>query len=122
MGREGICGWRPLAIGSCSTGRALLSAEGGASAINIVGTDSAMLTELAAGRRGSFDMSEEMGVRLMLSTEDIRRLRVIDTDAHVTEPADLWTSRLPKKWEDRIQACRGIQRQGCPTGGSVTTG
>jgi len=40
----------------------------------------------------------------MLSTEEIRRLRVIDTDAHVTEPADLWTSRLPKKWEDQIPA------------------
>src|SRR5260370_21715869 len=25
-------------------------------------------------------------------------LRVIDTDAHVTEPYDLWTSRLPQKY------------------------
>jgi len=28
-------------------------------------------------------------------------LRVIDTDTHVTEPPDLWTSRLPEKWGDR---------------------
>ncbi len=25
-------------------------------------------------------------------------VRVIDTDTHVVEPLDLWTSRLPKKW------------------------
>jgi predicted TIM-barrel fold metal-dependent hydrolase len=25
---------------------------------------------------------------------------IIDTDSHVTEPLDLWTSRLPKKWAD----------------------
>jgi predicted TIM-barrel fold metal-dependent hydrolase len=28
--------------------------------------------------------------------------RAIDTDAHVTEPPDLWTSRLPAKWGDAI--------------------
>ena len=26
---------------------------------------------------------------------------VIDADAHVTEPIDLWTSRLPAKYRDR---------------------
>lgn len=26
---------------------------------------------------------------------------VIDTDTHVTEPFDLWTSRLPSKWRDQ---------------------
>ena len=30
------------------------------------------------------------------------RFRVIDTDTHVTEPADLWTSRVPSKWRDRV--------------------
>lgn len=25
---------------------------------------------------------------------------VIDSDAHITEPPDLWTSRLPRKWHD----------------------
>src|SRR4051812_6427441 len=27
-------------------------------------------------------------------------IRVVDTDAHISEPADLWTSRLPSKWQD----------------------
>ena len=27
-------------------------------------------------------------------------VQVIDVDAHVSEPTDLWTSRLPKKWKD----------------------
>ena len=26
---------------------------------------------------------------------------IIDTDTHFTEPRDLWTSRLPKKWADQ---------------------
>jgi predicted TIM-barrel fold metal-dependent hydrolase len=28
-------------------------------------------------------------------------LSVIDTDTHLTEPPDLWTSRLPRKWADQ---------------------
>ena len=28
------------------------------------------------------------------------RHRAIDTDTHVTEPPDTWTSRLPRKWRD----------------------
>lgn len=28
------------------------------------------------------------------------RIPVIDTDSHVSEPPDLWTSRLPSKWAD----------------------
>src|SRR5262252_6633289 len=27
---------------------------------------------------------------------------VIDVDTHVTEPADLWTSRVAKKWRERV--------------------
>src|SRR4030088_1047102 len=27
-------------------------------------------------------------------------IRIIDTDTHVSEPADLWTSRLAKKWHE----------------------
>jgi predicted TIM-barrel fold metal-dependent hydrolase len=30
------------------------------------------------------------------------RYRVIDTDTHITEPADVWTSRVASKWGDRI--------------------
>ena len=31
-------------------------------------------------------------------TDWFDRIRVIDVDAHVTEPPDLWTSRVPSKW------------------------
>ena len=30
------------------------------------------------------------------------RYRVIDVDAHVTEPADLWTARVSSRWGDRV--------------------
>ena len=33
---------------------------------------------------------------------DIRDLRVIDVDSHITEPADLWTRRAPAKYADRV--------------------
>jgi predicted TIM-barrel fold metal-dependent hydrolase len=36
----------------------------------------------------------------MPGTIDVSTIPVIDADTHVTEPADLWTSRLPKKWAD----------------------
>tara|TARA_B100000029_G_scaffold60115_2_gene54117 strand:+ start:5268 stop:6446 length:1179 start_codon:yes stop_codon:yes gene_type:complete len=29
-------------------------------------------------------------------------LKVIDTDSHWSEPYDLWTSRAPAKWQDRV--------------------
>lgn len=34
--------------------------------------------------------------------EILSRLKIHDVDTHVTEPADLWTKRMPKKWGDRI--------------------
>jgi len=30
------------------------------------------------------------------------RYRVVDIDTHVTEPADVWTSRISRKWGDRV--------------------
>ena len=30
------------------------------------------------------------------------RYRVIDADAHVTEPADVWTARVSSRWGDRV--------------------
>ena len=33
-------------------------------------------------------------------------IRIIDTDTHVSEPEDLWTSRLPKKWGDLVPHVR----------------
>ena len=40
-------------------------------------------------------------------------LRVIDADTHYTEPYDLWTSRAPKGYEDRV--FRVEERNGVPT-------
>ena len=37
------------------------------------------------------------------------RIRVIDIDTHVTEPAGVWTDRLASKWGDRVPR---IQRMG----------
>jgi predicted TIM-barrel fold metal-dependent hydrolase len=33
---------------------------------------------------------------------DVDQYKVIDTDTHVIEPYDLWTSRLPRSWGDRV--------------------
>ncbi|HVX19103.1 MAG TPA: amidohydrolase family protein [Acidimicrobiales bacterium] len=39
----------------------------------------------------------------MLEPQDVDRFKVIDTDSHVIEPYDLWTSRLSvKKWGDKV--------------------
>jgi predicted TIM-barrel fold metal-dependent hydrolase len=38
-----------------------------------------------------------------LTSEALREIRVIDTDTHIMEPADLWTSRISvKKWGDLV--------------------
>ena len=29
-------------------------------------------------------------------------IRLIDTDSHIIEPPDLWTSRVPRKWRDDV--------------------
>ena len=33
---------------------------------------------------------------------EMEAVRVIDTDTHVSEPADLWTSRVPARWHDAV--------------------
>ena len=38
----------------------------------------------------------------MSSTLVATDLKVIDTDTHVSEPPDLWTSRVPAKWRDKV--------------------
>ncbi|MHB8576114.1 MAG: amidohydrolase family protein, partial [Dehalococcoidia bacterium] len=32
----------------------------------------------------------------------VERIRVIDSDTHVSEPEDLWTSRVPAKWGELV--------------------
>src|ERR1700727_905240 len=40
-------------------------------------------------------------------------LPIIDTDSHVSEPADLWTSRLSSsKWGDRVPHVQRDERSG----------
>ena len=34
--------------------------------------------------------------------ESIKGIKVVDVDTHLTEPADLWTSRAPAKFKDRV--------------------
>jgi predicted TIM-barrel fold metal-dependent hydrolase len=38
----------------------------------------------------------------MATTLDAPEVHVIDSDTHYTEPHDLWTSRAPAKWRDRV--------------------
>lgn len=49
-----------------------------------------------------------------MSAAIAERIKIIDTDTHVTEPGDLWTSRVSKKWGDlvphQIQSSRGRPR------------
>jgi predicted TIM-barrel fold metal-dependent hydrolase len=36
------------------------------------------------------------------ATEMLEGISVVDADTHLTEPHDLWTSRAPKQWVDRV--------------------
>jgi predicted TIM-barrel fold metal-dependent hydrolase len=36
------------------------------------------------------------------AADPLRGLRIVDADAHFTEPADLWTSRVPASMQDRV--------------------
>jgi len=39
--------------------------------------------------------------------------RPIDTDTHITEPPDVWTARVSKKWGDRVPHIRRVNEQDC---------
>lgn len=39
---------------------------------------------------------------------DLTGIRVIDCDAHFTEPADLWLARAPEAWKDRVPVQRTV--------------
>jgi hypothetical protein len=45
---------------------------------------------------------EKRGDRNRSTPRIFERFRVIDTDTHITEPRDVWTARVTKKWGDRI--------------------
>lgn len=40
-------------------------------------------------------------------------IKVIDADTHYTEPYDLWTSRAPAKWKDRVPQVKELDGQLC---------
>ena len=43
------------------------------------------------------------GVRPNVTDEQLARIPlIVDLDAHLVEPPDLWTSRLPSRWGDMI--------------------
>ena len=35
-------------------------------------------------------------------------INVVDADTHLTEPHDLWTSRAPREWDDRVPHVREV--------------
>ncbi|HXW83602.1 MAG TPA: amidohydrolase family protein [Candidatus Binataceae bacterium] len=35
-------------------------------------------------------------------------IKVVDSDTHLTEPHDLWTSRAPAKWKDKVPQVRDV--------------
>ena len=37
-----------------------------------------------------------------MASDIFDRFKVIDTDTHITEPHDVWTSRVASKWGDMI--------------------
>ncbi|HEY8119922.1 MAG TPA: amidohydrolase family protein [Myxococcota bacterium] len=43
--------------------------------------------------------------------ESLAALHIIDTDAHITEPPDLWTSRAPAAYRERLPRVREIEGQ-----------
>jgi predicted TIM-barrel fold metal-dependent hydrolase len=46
-------------------------------------------------------MSETLNVQSR-SSDLLKGIKVIDVDTHISEPLDLWTSRAPAKWRDRV--------------------
>ena len=45
------------------------------------------------------------------ASETMTKLKVIDADTHLTEPHDLWTSRAPAKWRDRVPQVKMLDGQ-----------
>ena len=40
---------------------------------------------------------------------ELAALRIIDTDAHITEPPDLWTSRAPASYRERLPRVKDVE-------------
>ncbi len=48
----------------------------------------------------------------MASAQTLASIQVIDTDSHVTEPPDLWTSRAPAKYRDQVPSVHRLESTG----------
>jgi hypothetical protein len=42
-------------------------------------------------------------------TDVMQGIAIIDADTHLTEPHDLWTSRAPRKYADRVPQVREVK-------------
>jgi predicted TIM-barrel fold metal-dependent hydrolase len=44
----------------------------------------------------------------LLASDLLEGVAIVDADTHLTEPHDLWTSRAPKGWEERVPQVREV--------------
>jgi predicted TIM-barrel fold metal-dependent hydrolase len=51
----------------------------------------------------------------LMKPESLRDIAIIDVDTHLTEPHDLWTSRAPVGWEDRVPQVHDVDGRACWT-------
>src|SRR5438105_1259039 len=55
---------------------------------------------LCRGRSVALELRSRVGTSNIRDVNDLSSELIIDVDAHVTEPADLWTSRLPRRFRE----------------------
>src|SRR6202022_2115197 len=53
-------------------------------------------------RRGGQERGETSMERFPGFPEELKGLKVIDADTHYSEPHDLWTSRVPAKYREKV--------------------
>src|SRR4051812_1370386 len=58
----------------------------------------------APPRRPSMTLADETRT----NTDALKDVRIIDADAHSTDPAELWTSRAPAELVDRMPVLRTV--------------
>jgi len=51
-------------------------------------------------------MSDSLGAGAATARELVKGIKIVDVDTHISEPLDLWTSRAPSKWADRVPQMR----------------
>jgi predicted TIM-barrel fold metal-dependent hydrolase len=61
--------------------------------------------------RQTLDWSAPTQEKTMTATASLDGLKVIDVDAHISEPHDLWTSRAPAAYRDRVPQVQQVDGQ-----------